>query len=286
MSITLLVDAGGTSVKWFVRNLTRGTDTQFKIEGMSPLYLSEDELVAKIRSAFPQPSFCSDVQKVEYYGTGCAPDQAPWRMKAALQRVFPKAEIIVDSDMIGAARVLWKGEAGTVGIIGTGSNAGFYDGKTITYARPSLGYLLGDEGSGAWLGKHLLRDWLYGILPSDLAEAMYLEYGAQLGLEKDGNVFKSTEPVMQRLFRGERPNQFLACFARFLWYHIKHPYAQKLVLQGMDAYVTTLVLPNIVSGNNGLKMVGSVAEAFQQQLQEVCEHHGVRLLEVRKDALP
>lgn len=286
MGINLLVDAGGTSVKWFVRNLTLGTESQFRIDGMSPLYLTEDDLVSKIRAAFPQDAFCQEVQKVEYYGTGCAADQAPWRMKAALQRVFPKAQIMVDSDMMGAARVLWNSELGIVGIIGTGSNAGFYDGHTISYARPSLGYLLGDEGSGAWLGRHLLRDWLYGILPPELSEAMYVDYGIALGLERDGNVFKSTEPVMNRLFRGERPNQFLASFARFLWYHIKHPYSQKLVLQAMEAYITTLALPNIVGAHNGLKMVGSVADAFQEQLCEVCEQHGLRLLEVRKDALP
>lgn len=286
MSVSLLVDGGGTSVKWFVRNPELGIVAQFRVEGMSPLYLTEDELVEKIREAFPLEAFCQDVLKVEYYGTGCAADQAPWRMKAALQRVFPKADIVVDSDMMGAARVLWQSEAGVVGIIGTGSNAGFYDGKTITYARPSLGYLLGDEGSGAWLGRHLLRDWLYGILPPVLSEAMYVEYGIALGLEREGNVFKSTEPVMQRLFRGERPNQFLASFARFLWYHIDHHYCQKLVMQGMEAYVSTLVCPNVRGAHNGLKLVGSVAEAFQHQLLEVCEHHGLRLLDVRKDALP
>ena len=284
--IDLLVDAGGTSVKWYVSNLTLGTVAQFRMDGMSPLYLAEDELVEKIRSAFPHEAFCKQVQKIEYYGTGCAADQAPWRMKAALQRVFPFAQIQVDSDMMGAARVLWDTEPGIVGIIGTGSNAGFYDGNAITYARPSLGYLLGDEGSGAWIGRHLLRDWLYGVLPTELSDAMYVDYGVDLGLERDGNVFKSTAPVMDRLFRGERPNQFLASFARFLWYHIKHPYSQKLVCQGMEAYVSTLVMPNIVGTYKDLKMVGSVADAFQEQLFEVCEQHGLRLLEVRKDALP
>lgn len=286
MGIYLLADAGGTSVKWYVKDETTGTEYQFRVDGMSPLYLSEDEVEAKLREAFPASDYCQRVVEVAYYGAGCAPDQAPWRIQAALERLFPQAKVVVDSDMVGAARVLWGSSTGIVGIIGTGSNAGFYDGEAVSYARPSLGYILGDEGSGAWLGRHLLRDWLYGTLSPHLADAMFEDYGRPLGLKPCGTHVESTDPVMQRLFRGERPNQFLASFAPFLSRHINDPYCANLVSQGMQLYVTSLVLPNVTETVRELKMVGSVAYAFQDQLGAACSLHGIELRQVKKDALP
>lgn len=286
MGIYLLADAGGTSVKWYVKDETTGTEYQFRVDGMSPLYLSEDEVEAKLREAFPASDYCQRVVEVAYYGAGCAADQAPWRIQAALERLFPQAKVVVDSDMVGAARVLWGSSTGIVGIIGTGSNAGFYDGEAVSYARPSLGYILGDEGSGAWLGRHLLRDWLYGTLSPHLADAMFEDYGRPLGLKPCGTHVESTDPVMQRLFRGERPNQFLASFAPFLSRHIDDPYCANLVSQGMQLYVTSLVLPNVTETVRELKMVGSVAYAFQDQLGAACTLHGIELRQVKKDALP
>ena len=286
MGIHILADAGGTSLKWFVRDEKNGVEYQFHIEGLSPLYLTEEEIDAKLRAAFPSTDYCLRVTSVEYYGTGCAADQAPWRIQTVLERLFPRASVLVDSDMMEAARVMWGSSKGIVGIIGTGSNAGFFDGKTVDYARPSLGYLLGDEGSGAWLGRHLLRDWLYGTLAPVLANALYEEYGRPLGLIPCGTHVESTEPVMQRLFRGERPNQFLASFAPFLSRHLDDPYCANLVAQGMDTYVTSLVLPNVCGNNRALKMVGSVAYAFHAALAEACARHGIELLQVKKDALP
>lgn len=286
MGLSILADAGGSSAKWYLKDEVTGIEYRFRVDGLSPLYLSERELEAKLRLFFPASDYCMRVVRVEYYGTGCAADQAPWRMEAALQRVFPNATIIVDSDMMGAARLLWGSTPGIVGIIGTGSNAGFYDGNTISYARPSLGYILGDEGSGAWFGRHLVRDWLYGLLSPNLANAMFEDYGRELGLKRDGHLLLSTEPVMQHLFRGERPNQFLASFTPFLSRHIEDPYCVALVEQGMEKFVTTLVVPNVQGECRSLKMVGSIAEAFQSQLAAVCEKHAIQLLAVKKDALP
>ena len=286
MKFAILADAGGTSTKWQVTNLSEHLDLQFQTEGMSPLYLTESEIYTNLCFAFPDEAFRLQCERVEYYGAGCALDQAPDRMNNALQKAFPYAAITVDSDMMGAAHLLWGTEQGLVGILGTGSNAGFYNGHSISYARPSLGYLLGDEGSGAWLGRLLLRDWLYGTLPQHLAADMDEQYAANLGLVRNQQFFLSTEPVMIQLFQGEHPNRFLAQFAHFLHVHIDDVYCKNLVANGLEAYITTLLLPNATNDERRVKMVGGIANAFRTQLDDACKKYDLELVEIRVSALP
>lgn len=286
MRYQIFADAGGTSVKWLVTNLETERRYEFSTPGISPIYMDEEHLLQSIESALPSVSFRSKVILIEFYGSGCGADQAPEHIRNALQTLFPAAELRIDSDMVGAARALWGNTSGTVAIIGTGSNAGYYDGETVHYARPSLGYFLGDEGSAVWLVRHLLHDWLYGLLPPPLATALYAEYGAKLGLEVQGNGFRSIAPLMLPIYQAERPQRFLASFAPFLSAHIDHPYCTQLLQKGMEAFVTSLVIPNLSKGRHELKAVGSIAYFFRDALKQACAQHNITLLEVKKDALP
>ncbi len=286
MRYQIFADAGGTSVKWLVTDLETERRYEFSTPGISPIYMDEEHLLQSIESALPSVSFRTNVTLIEFYGSGCGTDQAPEHIRNALQALFPEAALRIDSDMVGAARALWGNASGTVAIIGTGSNAGYYDGETVHYARPSLGYFLGDEGSGVWIARHLLHDWLYGLLPPPLATALYAEYGAKLGLEVQGNGFRSIAPLMLPIYQAERPQRFLASFAPFLSAHIDHPYCTQLLQKGMEAFVTSLVIPNLSKGRHELKAVGSIAYFFREVLEQACAQHNITLLEVKKDALP
>lgn len=286
MRYQIFADAGGTSVKWLVTDLETGRRYKFSTPGISPIYMDEEHLLQSIESALPSVSFRTNVTLIEFYGSGCGADQAPEHIRNALQTLFPAAELRIDSDMVGAARALWGNTSGTVAIIGTGSNAGYYDDTRVHYARPSLGYFLGDEGSAVWLVRHLLHDWLYGLLPPPLAAALYAEYGAKLGLEVQGNRFRSIAPLMLPIYQTERPQRFLASFAPFLSAHIDHPYCTQLLQKGMEAFVTSLVIPNLSKERHELKAVGSIAYFFREALEQACAQHNITLLEVKKDALP
>ena len=286
MRYQIFADAGGTSVKWLVTDLETERRYEFSTPGISPIYMDEEHLLQSIESALPSVSFRTNVTFIEFYGSGCGTDQAPDRIRNILQKLFPAAELRIDSDMVGAAHALWGNASGTVAIIGTGSNAGYYDGETVHYARPSLGYFLGDEGSAVWLVRHLLHDWLYGLLPPPLATDLYAEYGAKLGLEVQGNGFRSIAPLMLPIYQAERPQRFLASFAPFLSEHIEHPYCAQLVQNGMEAFVTALVVPNLPKGRHELKAIGSIAYVFRDALKQTCAQHNITLLEVKKDALP
>ena len=286
MRYQIFADAGGTSVKWLVTDLETERRYEFSTPGISPIYMDEEHLLQSIESALPSVSFRTNVTLIEFYGSGCGSDQAPDRIRNTLQTLFPAAELRIDSDMVGAAHALWGNASGTVAIIGTGSNAGYYDGTRVHYARPSLGYFLGDEGSAVWLVRHLLHDWLYGLLPPPLATALYAEYGAKLGLEVQGNGFRSIAPLMLPIYQAERPQRFLASFAPFLSAHIDHPYCAQLVQNGMKAFVTALVVPNLPKDRHELKAVGSIAYVFRDALKQACAQHYITLQEVKKDALP
>ncbi|TND08856.1 MAG: hypothetical protein FD123_1710 [Bacteroidetes bacterium] len=166
---TLIADSGSTKTDWRLAG-PGGQLHQAQTEGYNPYYISEDDMAAGLRKHL-QPQLMSlgvnTVQQVFFYGAGCANEEKCKTVSAAIRSVFRPDLVEVHSDMLGAARALCGRRAGIAAILGTGSNSCFYDGNQIVSARPSLGYVLGDEGSGAHLGKQLVRAFLYGDLPRE-----------------------------------------------------------------------------------------------------------------------
>jgi N-acetylglucosamine kinase-like BadF-type ATPase len=144
-------------------------------------------------------------------------------------------------------------------MIGTGSNSGYYDGKNITFNIPPLGFILGDEGSGAYLGKRLLADFLRGIMPPALAEEFRKEYGA----EKD--------EIVSNVYRGIFPSRFIGGFVRFLKDHIQDPYCRNLVKTAFEEFVRRNLSLYKTTGKTDLAVTGSVAWHFSDILREVFE---------------
>jgi len=172
----LIADSGATKTDWRIIN-SQGEIQQAKTIGLSPYYQTFDSIAAELTQNL-LPFVKEEVAEIHFYGTGCAGEEPCAIVRRGLQAVFPTAQTIeVDSDMLGAARGLCGHEAGIACILGTGSNNCLYDGRDIADKIPSLGFWLGDEGSGGYLGKVLITKYLRNELPKEIETKFIKKFG-------------------------------------------------------------------------------------------------------------
>ena len=267
----LTADSGSTKTAWCVGELT------FNTQGLNPLTTPDEAIALTLAEARSRVGGVS-VSKVVFYGAGCATE--PMRLKIAqhLGAVFPDAEVEVGTDMLGACRGFGSAYgAGLVGILGTGSNACYYDGTAILSQPHSLGYVLGDEGSGNHIGRCLLKEYLEERMPQPLASL----FSAQFGI---------THPVaIEHIYRQPNANRWLASLAPFASANISDPYVSGLVEQCMAGYFDHIVSPlsrqaarQGLLHHDELRLVGSVAQAFAQQLSGVAARYHISITAIQK----
>lgn len=211
----LIADSGSTKTDWRLVNAD-GTIEQCSTKGLNPLFITEEIFLSTIKDSFPVNWLSMDVRSIYFYGAGCVGPQQTGLVQTWLHKIYQEASIHVQSDMLGAAIAVCGDQAGLVGILGTGSNSCLFDGQAIIDKVPPLGYILGDEGSGSALGKALLKGYLRGELPADLAISFEEAFGADTDF-------------LQKVYAQLKPNEFLASFATFLGKHQKNPFVAKLV---------------------------------------------------------
>ena len=243
---TIIADSGSTKTSWLLTD-EEGQRSTFETPGINPVRDSED-FICDILTSLPQ----APVSHLYFYGAGCIPPFSD-ALKALLQRRFPQARIVVDSDLMGAAIALCGNQEGIACILGTGSNSCLYDGERIVANVSPLGYILGDEGSGAVLGRRLVGDVLKRQLPETLRQAFEKEY--QL----------TAADIIQRVYRSPLPNRFLASFAPFLSRHRYEPAVQALLEEEFARFFRRNVCayrrPDLP-----VHFAGSIARHFQTEV--------------------
>ena len=217
--MVLLADSGSTKVHWCLVTAS-GQCSDVFTDGINPLFQTSDAMRNSISNQLlpkiAQLLWAGTLTHVFFYGAGCTPEKKVFVQKA-LETVFKKAEVFVASDMLGAARGLLGHNAGVACILGTGSGSCYYDGENIEWCVPSLGYILGDEGSAAVLGKRLVGDLLKNQLGDDLKEAFFKEYETSMA------------DIIEKVYRQPFPNRFLAKLSKFCADHIDDPRIHDLV---------------------------------------------------------
>jgi len=278
----LIIDAGSTKMEWI---LLDGNEVKlrFQTDGFNPNYADRqclENMVSSVETRFiASPMDDNDVpfsrrdksaslQFIHYYGTGCGNKQNCQIIKAIFQQRFPDAEIHVTHDTMAACHAVLGHEKGIACILGTGSNSCLYDGEKITAEAVSLGYLLGDEGSGMHIGREVVRAYFYGFMPEDLRQQFDGEYHLEL---KD---------FIQRLYHEGQPSKYLASFAKFAGDHQKHPFIHDLVKQCFRAFIEAFVLRFEGGEKMKVSFIGSVAFYFQDILKEVLSDYGLTMGEV------
>ena len=260
----LIIDAGSTKMGWILMDGPE-VKAHFVTKGFNPNYSPMQDLVEICRGA----SLPNDnIHFIHYYGTGCGNEQNCQTVKEVFQAQFPDAEIHVTHDLMAVCHAVLGHEKGIACILGTGSNSCVYDGENITERAVSLGYLLGDEGSGMHIGREVVRTYFYGFIPADLRQQF------------DATYHLTREELIDNLYHQPQPSRYLASFAQFAGEYQKHPYIHDLVKGCFNAFVEAFVLR--FEGCKLMKVcfVGSVAYHFQNILRECLAEYGLTMGEV------
>ena len=267
----LIADSGSTKTDWCLCN----QDTiilSIQTQGINPYHQTEEAIEEVLRDEL-LPQFEAQSSKFEahvsqpkviFYGSGCANATACNRIKEALFKVLGSEDVTVHSDLLGAARALCGHEEGIACVLGTGSNSCLYNGKEITANTPPLGYILGDEGSSAVLGRRLVGDCLKNQLPEAIRDEFLAEY--QL----------TQEIILEKVYRQPLANRFLASLTPFLSKHREVPEVHKLLVESF----TDFFVRNVKQYRRPwlpIHFVGSIANAFPGELKEAAESLGMEL---------
>ena len=267
----LIADSGSTKTDWCLCN--KSTVLQnIQTQGINPYHQTEEaieqvlreELLPQFETQISRLNAQSSGPSVIFYGAGCANETACNRVKAAISKVLNAAAITIHSDLLGAARALCGHEEGIACVLGTGSNSCLYNGKEIIANIPPLGYILGDEGSSAVLGRRLVGDCLKNQLPEAVRDEFLAEYGL------------TQEIILEKVYRQPLANRFLASLTPFLSKHKEVPEVHKLLVESfVDFFVRNVKqyrrpwLP--------IHFVGSIANAFSVELKEAAESLGMEI---------
>jgi glucosamine kinase len=251
----LIADSGSTKTNWCLVNRDKKKDF-FNTEGYNPYYVDSDYIVSSLQNCVSLELSAAVIKEVHFYGAGCVSSKSAV-VQLALEKLFHRANVRVELDLLASARALLGNIPGFVAILGTGSNTCLYDGQEVAMNIDSLGFLMGDEGSGADLGKRLLSDYMRGYLPKALEVEFIKTY--QL----------SPDQVMDRIYGQPLANRFCAGFSTFLSSHIKHPYAAELVKDAFCRFFSNLVSRYPDYTEYSFNCIGSVGFAFKDILMEV-----------------
>lgn len=256
----LVADSGATKISWRAIGAD-GQVRQYETEGISAIFGTDESIRANLQALADQLG--EPVAKVWFYGAGLVGGKETERVLACLQSVFAGAECETASDLIAAARALCGRKPGFACIMGTGSNTCFYDGEKIAAHVNSGGYIIGDEGSGADLGKTLISNHIKGMLPAEISREL---------LEQHGLDYMT---VVSRVYREQYPSKFLASFAPYIASHMDHPYIKQMVMDRFKAFLERNIAQYEDCRSYPVNFVGGVAWSFRESLEEAVREAGM-----------
>ena len=257
----LIADSGSSKTDWRALHAD-GTIEQYKSGGINPFYQNEAEISAALAEDL-RPQIKEKPSEIFFYGAGCVNGEKQAVMKNALLKNFPGAKVSVENDILGAARALCHRQPGIACILGTGANSCLYDGQKIVENIRGYGFLLGDEGSGAYLGKQLVIRYLRKELPGDLNE----KFKKRFPLADD--------EILHQVHHTPYPNRYLASFSKFLFHHIRNPHIYQLVYDGFALFMEKNVLKYANASQYKVHFVGSIAFYYANILRQVAGDKGI-----------
>lgn len=287
----LIADSGSTKTHWAFVQKQPGLPAVIHTattQGLNPLYVTPPQITEALRQVLAQVGE-GRPDEVCFYGSGCSGQRVAVVEQALRAALTPMTRVSVQSDLLGAALALtapMQGTSAATGrspfiscIMGTGSIAALYDPSSQQLrAMPALGYILGDEGSGAWFGRQLLGDYLKHQMPPQAREAFEDDFGPI-----------SAESAIQHVYQQPAPNRYLATFAMYLGRHLDLRYSQELAYRGVDSFWRRNVLPiaQLPGGEDvfDVRMVGSAAYYLRSVIEQVAASHDYVVTRILKDPI-
>ena len=271
MSIKLIADSGATKTAWCL--LEGQKKKTLFTQGLSPYFLKGDqieqivglELKSKLKGVEPDEIF--------FYGTGCSNPGNVKIVKKALRNLFSKSAITVTHDLMGAAKALCGDQKGVACILGTGSNSCYYNGKRIVKNSPGLGFILGDEGAGSYLGKKVIQYYLYNTFDPDLMDRFNAKYNT------------NAVEILEAVYKMPLPNRYLAGFVPFLVENRGHFMIENIIEDSFNDFFFHHVYKYKESWTMPINFIGSVAFGFKDVLKEMCNTYELQLGKVLKSPM-
>lgn len=260
----LIADSGSTKTDWCI--VENGVPLQqIFTKGTNPFFQSEEEISNEIATALLPQLKTNELDAVYFYGAGCGfPDKIETMHRAISKHLKVKGDVEVSTDMLAAARGLCGHSAGIACIMGTGSNSCYYDGKDIVTNVSPLGFILGDEGSGACLGKLLVGDLLKNQMTPELKEKFLTQFSL------------TPADIIDRVYRKPFPNRFLASLSPFLFQNLNEPCIRTLVFDSIKAFLKRNVMQYDYQ-HSKVHFIGSVAFYYKELLAEAAQETGIQL---------
>jgi N-acetylglucosamine kinase-like BadF-type ATPase len=259
----IIADGGSTKTNWCLVT-EEGKKVYFNTEGYNPYFSSTAYIVQSLMENLPTDLEKSEITEVNYYGAGCSTDDMRNIVAEAMKAVFTKARVYIGHDLLAAARALLGTNEGFAAILGTGTNTCIYNGKEVINNIDSGAYILGDEGSGCYIGKKLLVDYLRGYMPEAVRTLFW-------------DTFKLTpDDVNEQVYTQPRANRFCASFSKFVYDNNVHiEYSRNLVRTSFEDFFRNLVTHYPDYQRYTFNCIGSVGYNFRNVLEEVVAENGM-----------
>ncbi|MBK0381038.1 N-acetylglucosamine kinase [Mucilaginibacter segetis] len=259
----IIADGGSTKTNWCLVT-EEGKKVYFNTEGYNPYFSGTDYIIQSLNNSLPTDLEKDKITEVNYYGAGCSTPEMRKIVEVAMQDVFSKSKIYIGHDLLAAARALLGNNEGFAAILGTGTNTCIYDGRNVVNNIDSGAYILGDEGSGCYIGKKLLVDYLRGYMPEAVRKNFWETYKL------------TPDDVNEKVYTEPRANRFCASFSKFVYDNIVNiEYSRKLVRTSFEDFFRNLVTHYPDYQKYTFNCIGSVGYNFRNVLEEVVTENGM-----------
>lgn len=261
----IVVESGSTKADWMLVNGV----SRVKVEtmGFNPYFHDESVVENELRKVGALMNVRENVSRLFFYGAGCSNQELNKNIHKGLKNIFKNATISVDHDLNACAYSTYAGEPLIACILGTGSNSCYFDGQIVRQEVPSLGFILGDEGSGSYFGKRLLADYLYKKLPGDIGLELEL-----MGL--------TTKGIIEEVYKKSNPNVYIASFMSVIVKYRDSKYCQAILRDGFRKFIEIHVKCYKQHKNVKVSFVGSIAYLLSVELKDVCREEGIEVGEI------
>jgi len=272
----LIADSGSTKTDWRLI-VDKDNVQEAYTEGLNPYFKTTEQVQQTITNVLLLQFITKnplEIDAVYFYGAGCSSEDKRNVIEIALESVFKNAEIVVEHDLLGAAIGVCGKQAGIAAILGTGSNSCYFDGEKVVENIPALGYVLGDEGSGAYIGKEVLKGYLNKEMEGAILQKFEMKFQPSL------------EEILDRVYKEELPNRYFASFAKWVGEEVENEkYLQGIVIGALDAFFKKHICKYDKHQELPLNVVGSIGYHFMHLLHQVAESNNVKLGKVIKSPI-
>jgi N-acetylglucosamine kinase-like BadF-type ATPase len=261
----IIADGGSTKTNWCLVT-EEGKKVYFNTEGYNPYFSGTEYIIQSLNESLPTDLEKDEITEVNYYGAGCSTPEMRKIVEEAMKVVFSKSKVNIGHDLLAAARALLGNTEGFAAILGTGTNTCIYDGKEVVHNIDSGAYILGDEGSGCYIGKKLLTDYLRGYMPEPVRNLFWETYKL------------TPDDINEQVYTQPRANRFCASFSKFVYDNNVHiEYSRNLVRTSFEDFFRNLVTHYPDYQKYSFNCIGSVGYNFRNVLEEVVTENGMKV---------